>query len=650
MPERVEWLDDASAAGTPYSPRFQDRYRSELGGLEQAKDVFLAGCGLPAAWALRAQWCVLETGFGLGLNFLVTWLTWKQDPLRPRMLHFVSTEAYPASAEDIWRGASEHPSLLPLAAQLKAELYGLLPGVHRFAFEDGHVLLTLCIGDAKVMLRQQHFAANSVFLDGFSPQRNPDIWDVNTCKAVARCCNRGARIAAWTVSRQVRKALAEAGFVVKKTLGIHPKRDNLQGVYNPAWEPKRPALAADNSLPRDASTCIVVGGGLSGAAAAASLARRGWQVLVLDMADAPASGASALPAGLLAPHFSPDDSPLSRLCRSGVRLTLQQAALLLRPGEDWQLTGALQRRSAKDDLKTADEVLVPAAPALQHPKGWIGFEEAAADWVAAATPDELTWAGFPASAQALHFSRAGWIKPAALVNAWMKTPGITWRGHSKVARLASAPQGWQALDERGQILAEAPLVVVANAFDSARLTAGLVALPLQAIRGQVSWGLHRRSAENLAQSLPPLPLNGSGSLIPAVPLDAGLAWLIGATYERDVATPRVTLHDHQENFRRLQALHVATAAQLAEGFAAGRVDGWSGVRCATPTRMPFLGRIASNAAGEVWVSTGMGSRGLTLAGVCAELLAAQLHGEPLPVELSLANALKPLRASTQNFR
>jgi len=100
----------------------------------------------------------------------------------------------------------------------------------------------------------------------------------------------------------------------------------------------------------------------------------------------------------------------------------------------------------------------------------------------------------------------------------------------------------------------------------------------------------------------------------------------------------------------LQALHVATAAQLAEGFAAGRVDGWSGVRCATPTRMPFLGRIASNAAGEVWVSTGMGSRGLTLAGVCAELLAAQLHGEPLPVELSLANALKPLRASTQNFR
>jgi tRNA 5-methylaminomethyl-2-thiouridine biosynthesis bifunctional protein len=35
----------------------------------------------------------------------------------------------------------------------------------------------------------------------------------------------------------------------------------------------------------------------------------------------------------------------------------------------------------------------------------------------------------------------------------------------------------------------------------------------------------------------------------------------------------------------------------------------------------------------------MGSRGLTFAALCGELLAARLHGEPLPLPLSLAMAL-----------
>jgi tRNA 5-methylaminomethyl-2-thiouridine biosynthesis bifunctional protein len=47
MAEIVEWQPD----GTPRSPRFQDIYRSSTGGLEQARHVFLHGCGLPAAWA-----------------------------------------------------------------------------------------------------------------------------------------------------------------------------------------------------------------------------------------------------------------------------------------------------------------------------------------------------------------------------------------------------------------------------------------------------------------------------------------------------------------------------------------------------------------------------------------------------------------------
>lgn len=225
MGELIDWLPD----GTPYSPRYGDRYRSELGGLAQSREVFLHGCGLPAAWAGQPQWCILETGFGLGLNFLVTWQAWKADSQRPRMLHVVATEAHPASAADVLRAASSHPELIPLAEQLQAQLWGLLPGLHRLVFEDGRLLLTLCIGDSAAVLRGQHLLADTVYLDGFSPAKNPGMWDMGAFKAVARCCRRGTRIASWTVARVVLDGLAQCGFVVQKTPGLPPKRDNLQG-------------------------------------------------------------------------------------------------------------------------------------------------------------------------------------------------------------------------------------------------------------------------------------------------------------------------------------------------------------------------------------------------------------------------------------
>ena len=127
MPEPIEWLGDGIAEGLPLNPRSGDLPGIKRGSPEQARKIFLARCGLPAAWRGHTQWRVLETGFGVGLNFLVTWAAWKADPLRPKLLHFVSTQAFPASAEDVQRGAADHADIYPLALQLQAQLWGLLP-------------------------------------------------------------------------------------------------------------------------------------------------------------------------------------------------------------------------------------------------------------------------------------------------------------------------------------------------------------------------------------------------------------------------------------------------------------------------------------------------------------------------------------------
>jgi tRNA 5-methylaminomethyl-2-thiouridine biosynthesis bifunctional protein len=94
---------------------------------------------------------------------------------------------------------------------------------------------------------------------------------------------------------------------------------------------------------------------------------------------------------------------------------------------------------------------------------------------------------------------------------------------------------------------------------------------------------------------------------------------------------------------RLRHLLPATAASLTPAFEDGRALAWAGVRCASPDHLPLVGALDETALPGVHVCTALGSRGLTLAVLCAELLAAWLHHEPLPLEKRLADSLRASR-------
>lgn len=645
MAEVIDGLPD----GTPYSPRFGDRYRSRYGGLAQARGAFLGDCGLPEAWAGQAQWRILETGFGLGLNFLVTWRTWRQDPQRPRILHFVSTEAYPADAPSILRNCAQHPELLPLAEALAAQWWGLLPGVHRLSFDGGRVLLTLCIGDAQTQLRKQALTVDSVFLDSFSPQQIPESWDLHTLKTVARCCRPGTRLVSPHASLPLRDALTQSGFVVQDLPAGSPLA-TLQATFAPRWTPRlarEPEAPALHSTAAEASThpeALVMGAGIAGAAVAASLARRGWRVRVLDQGAAPAAGASGLPAGLFAPHVSPDDSVVSRLSRSGVRTTLQTAADQLQEGTDWQPSGVLQHHVDGKRGLPADWDAGPGA-----------------DWSHAA-PDALRQeAGIPTDVRATWHPRAGWIRPAQLVRKLLAQPGVQFQGDAKVAKLVrvanadGTPGCWQALDAEGKVLASAPLAIVATGFGSLELLGAthpaLSTWPLNTVRGQVTGA--RQS--DWPWPGPAVPVNGHGNCVPAFPwpddaqenkdsTTADRSWIAGSTFERGPADhwppgPEDQTAAHRHNLGKLQAL--LPSAQLPDPQAPlpTGLRHWASIRCTSPDRLPLVGPVDAQALPGLWVCTAMGARGLTLSLLCGELLAARLMGEPLPVDAQLAKAL-----------
>jgi tRNA 5-methylaminomethyl-2-thiouridine biosynthesis bifunctional protein len=122
---------------------------------------------------------------------------------------------------------------------------------------------------------------------------------------------------------------------------------------------------------------------------------------------------------------------------------------------------------------------------------------------------------------------------------------------------------------------------------------------------------------------------------------------MGSTFERDLEalppSPADQQAAHAANWAKLQGLLPSAAQQLEPVFRNGEADArlrsWAAVRCTAPDRLPIVGPVEPDGQPGLWACTAMGARGLTLALLCAELLAARLHGEPLPVDTRLARAL-----------
>jgi tRNA 5-methylaminomethyl-2-thiouridine biosynthesis bifunctional protein len=224
-PARLTLADD----GTPFSTDYDDVYHSAAGAHAQAKHVFLAGNGLPDRWAGCAQFVIVETGFGLGLNFLATWLTWRDDPQRCRTLHFISLEKHPLAAADLARVHVAWPELATLANELRRRWPALEAGAHELEFDGGRVRLTLHFGDAVTLLPTLAVRADAFYLDGFSPAKNPELWSQALCGALARLAASDATLATWSVAGSVRRALAAAGFEVTRRPGFAGKRQMLVG-------------------------------------------------------------------------------------------------------------------------------------------------------------------------------------------------------------------------------------------------------------------------------------------------------------------------------------------------------------------------------------------------------------------------------------
>lgn len=653
-PARIDFSRDA-----PRSLDHDDVYHPKEGAQAQARHVFLQGNQLPQRWQGRRRFCILETGFGLGHNFLATWAAWQADPHRCDELHYVSLELHPPGAEDLTRAheiAGLDPEVPPgheeRSRALVAAWPPLLSGLHALEFTGhatstdpgpGRVHLILAFGDARLLLPKIVGRFDAFYLDGFAPKANPEMWDPSLLRGMARLAAPDATAATWSVAQSVREALKKAGFAVERAPGFGAKRDmtvarfaSLAPRRTPAGRPQGPWTGERRA--------VIVGAGLAGALAAQALAVRGWTCTVLDSASTPAQGASGNPAGLFHGVLHRDDGVHARLHRHAALAAARHYGPLIRSGTvPGGLDGLLAVRGEGSAADEADRRELPGLP---------GYAEGL-------TPGEASLlAQAPLSGPALHYLQGGWVDPAAIVQQALAGPGVRFQGGARVKALRAPVDGdptWSLLDDAGQPLAHAHLVVLAAgaglpvlAHDLGRELSALG--PQEVTRGQLTWFASSSALRR--------PVTGHGY---AVSLPDGRL-LCGASQQPVDAQSHdehVLQEDQSWNLTRLYTL---TGLLPAKGSTLGGRVSW---RVHTRDRLPLIGPVPRADLlppvrrdqprfiprhPELFVIGALGSRGLIWAPLASRLLCAWLEATPMPLEADLLDALDPCRWSVRQSR
>ncbi len=650
-PAVLEWTEQ----GHPYSTQFADIYFSNADGLQESQYVFLQQNQLPQRILTHAEqrpFTIAELGFGSGLNFLLTWQAClANNALTPqRPLHYLAIEKHPLKVDDLAKILATWPSLQDLSAILLAHYPSLVQGCHVLSFNHGLVQLQLWFGDVAQILPVWSDAPtgfiDSWFLDGFAPARNPEMWAPTLYQHMARLSRPHAQFSTFTASGQVRRGLTTAGFVVEKVAGFGSKREMLRGhwpdestrtsSHAPWFNSLAPAVKESHAL--------IIGGGLAGCHCAYSLSQRGWQCTVIEQQTQLAGGSSGNRQGAFYPLLTRHWRDLSTQFYLPAFLTaLRCLQQLVAQGASFahEFCGVLQLGVTPNSHTRLSQI----AEQLSLPEDLM-------QWVSAAQAEALS--GLNLQCAGLWFPNGGWVSPPqlcqALLSAAQQHTTQTVLFGQTVQQLSRHSGIWQALDQYGQVIASAPVVILANAYEASYLQP---ALPLATVRGQVSYPTATDESALLKTVL-----CHEGYVTPA--------WedmhCVGATYDPEETSLQVRVSDNISNANSLARSLSALAAVLP---LPEETPAQCGLRCVTPDHLPIVGMVpdyteflqqygdlahgraaaqyTAPTASGLYVSAGHGSRGLISAPLAAEIITAQLTGGMQPLAVPLLQALAPQR-------
>jgi len=220
------------------NPAYNDCYFSYDDGLDESLYVFVDGNNLVERFSSEKVLTIGETGFGTVLNLIALIRALRSAGLPDRTIRFISVEKYPLSPERISElterfSHSINPEM-DLFLTIWNNLYpNLCQGWNSFSFEVESISVKceLYIGDVLPFLESFPTVADAWFLDGHSPDKNPDMWNETVLGLVGKKSAIGSTIATFSAAGVVKEGLRKGGFFIKRRKGFGGKRHMSQGWF-----------------------------------------------------------------------------------------------------------------------------------------------------------------------------------------------------------------------------------------------------------------------------------------------------------------------------------------------------------------------------------------------------------------------------------
>lgn len=494
------------------------------------------------------------------------------------------------------------------------------------------------IGEVEGMLQQMHSSVDAWFLDGFAPSLNPQMWSETVFSQISRLSHKGSTFSTYTAVGDVRRGLIQAGFNAHKVDGCGKKRHMLCGEFERRSNVNSDSLQPWYALPEAKTsykTACIIGAGIAGLSTAWSLVQRGYKVEIIEMGAEPGAQASGNPRGMLMPRLSLQDSADAEFYNSAYFYTLRCLKQLDEKQQAWQQTGGVQLPSSERIKKQI----------AQYPQ-----DKALAQVLDAGAASKIS--GLEIKEAVHYFPLAACIYPQKVLQKLIEDMGnaLSIRYNCEVDSITFDNNEWSLMNQKGSEITSADCLVLASSWQTKRFEQ-FKHLHLQPARGQVSLIESNKQSFQLQ-----LPISYGGYMLP----ESNGKHVIGASFELDDCVSDLRIDEHQANLDDIQLWFNGMFKQ--DDISGGRAS----VRAVAPDRTPIVGPAPSvnqyqqdyadlykgkpahkyplaSYLPHLYVNTGHGARGFTSAFLSAELLAATICDEPLPVSNRVRYALHPAR-------
>ncbi len=183
---------------TIMSLEYSEPYRSISGAMEESFKKFIGPCRIKE---FKDEVSILDIGFGLGYNVCAA-----VDAV---------LEANPKCNLVVFSLEKDKEILKKLQNLNPAfKNYNMIKGLAKnLEYRKGNINLKIILGNATETIKKINTDFDAVFLDPFSPPKNPELWTEEFLNEVAKRMKKSGILATYSCARIVRENMKKAGLM-----------------------------------------------------------------------------------------------------------------------------------------------------------------------------------------------------------------------------------------------------------------------------------------------------------------------------------------------------------------------------------------------------------------------------------------------------